>query len=136
MSWNSLRLYLLEERKVKVLVVDDEPFILDLFKRYLGDLKGHEVAVACNAAEGIEVFRSFKPDRVFSDWNMPGGGGGALIMSIAAEDFDLQNVAVVTGYGVSNEEALDNINKALQLQIGAAFLKPLNLQLILGFVQQ
>jgi len=122
--------------EMRILVVDDEPSVLDLFKSYLGGLKGYEVAIACNAAEGLEVFRSFKPDKVFSDWNMPGGGGSALIIGMTAEDFDLQNVAVVTGYGVSDEDALANINQALQLQIGAAFLKPLNLRLILEFVQK
>ncbi len=59
------------ERALKILVIDDSPFIFKAVKRALEPL-GHEVAgYADNGRAGIELYESCKPDIVTLDITMP-----------------------------------------------------------------
>ena len=55
---------------IKVLVVDDEPDILE-FLQYNLEKKGYEVVTAQSAAEGIEVADREVPDLILLDIMMP-----------------------------------------------------------------
>jgi CheY-like chemotaxis protein len=57
---------------LRVLVVDDEPLILDTIARALGN-QGHEVHTADNPFTALELFKSTKPcfDLLISDVRMP-----------------------------------------------------------------
>jgi two-component system, OmpR family, alkaline phosphatase synthesis response regulator PhoP len=54
----------------KILVVDDEPDILDLLKYNL-EKEGYTVAVASDGLEALEVARRFIPDLILLDVMMP-----------------------------------------------------------------
>jgi len=54
----------------KVLVVDDEPQIRRIMRETL-TAAGYEVADARNGIEGLEKLRTFRPDLVLLDINMP-----------------------------------------------------------------
>jgi len=121
---------------MKVLVIDDEPAMLHLLEEFLGEYCGHEVVTRSNVDDGLDMFHSFNPDKIITDWNMPAGGGERLIKTVVAEGFNPQNIAVITGFGVSDLEALNNCYRALKLQIGMAFLKPLKFKEIQAFVEK
>ena len=55
---------------VKILIVDDEPDILD-FLRYNLVKEGYEVATATNGKDGIREAERFKPDMIILDIMMP-----------------------------------------------------------------
>jgi CheY-like chemotaxis protein len=59
-----------------VLVVDDEPDILDTFKRLLEQtLGGLTVITTTSGREGIEILERERVDLVMSDFKMPGMDG-------------------------------------------------------------
>jgi PAS domain S-box-containing protein len=63
---------------VPILVVDDEPDVLDLLSRVLGDA-GAEVAAAASAQEALEVFTQHRPRLLISDIGMAGIDGYELM---------------------------------------------------------
>jgi DNA-binding response OmpR family regulator len=58
----------------RILVVDDEPNLLTLYKKELQD-EGHEVATALNAWEALTRFKEDPPDLVVLDIRLPGMDG-------------------------------------------------------------
>jgi CheY-like chemotaxis protein len=54
----------------KILIVDDEPDILDVVQFRLSR-KGYEVILAVNGREALEKINQQKPDLVFLDYRMP-----------------------------------------------------------------
>ena len=58
----------------KILVVDDNPSILQLVKDFFAGLKGHSVYTAENAADALQLVRERQPDLALLDIMMPGGG--------------------------------------------------------------
>ena len=68
-----------------VLVVDDEPEILNAMKELLEYL-GYKPAFASSGTEGLEKFKACKPDAVLMDINMPEMDGIACIEEILTYD--------------------------------------------------
>ncbi|MGG6264468.1 PAS domain S-box protein [Leptolyngbya sp. AN03gr2] len=66
---------------IRVLVVDDEPDMLNLIAFVLEDY-GAEVRSATHAAGAISLLSEFDPDILLSDIAMPGGSGYDLIKEI------------------------------------------------------
>lgn len=63
---------------MKILIVDDEPLVRRSLKR-AAEVKGHEVCLAANGAEGLEAWVSFNPEVVFVDVLMPVMDGPTLL---------------------------------------------------------
>lgn len=59
---------------VKILVVDDEPPIVELVRGYL-DREGYEVMVAGDGSDAVEIVRAEQPDVVVLDLMLPGIDG-------------------------------------------------------------
>lgn len=60
-----------------VLLVDDEPMLLDLFEMLLLS-NGYRVGTASDAAAALEKFKAEKWDLVITDFSMPGLTGSQL----------------------------------------------------------
>jgi len=69
------------ERTPTVLVIDDDPEMLQLLKRTL-ELKGYHVDLATDGVYGMAVLRETKPDLVLLDIMMPGPDGYQVLDSI------------------------------------------------------
>ena len=54
----------------KVLVVDDDALVRDILKEHLARA-GHEVMLAKDGAAGVEAARTWRPDLVLLDFEMP-----------------------------------------------------------------
>lgn len=83
--------------KIRVLMIEDEPFIRKGMADYLEDC-GYEVHQAENGALGINLFREIKPDIVLTDLRMPVLGGKAVLKTLSAESPETP-VIVVSGTG-------------------------------------
>lgn len=59
-----------EARKTKILVVEDDLFMVDLLTRELKK-SGFEIAVAKTGREGVEMFSEVKPDLILLDIILP-----------------------------------------------------------------
>jgi DNA-binding response OmpR family regulator len=62
------------KRPLKVLVVDDEPDILETLK-YSLELHGLDVATACDGLEALEKAKRWPPDFMILDVMLPGCNG-------------------------------------------------------------
>ncbi len=60
--------------RVKILVVDDEPPIVELVRGYL-EREGYEVRVASDGSDAVEIVRTERPDVVVLDLMLPGMDG-------------------------------------------------------------
>jgi CheY-like chemotaxis protein len=65
----------------RVLVVDDDPDIIDYFSSFLED-NGYNVGSAQSAAAALPVVDEFKPDVILIDVLMPGKSGLDLLVTL------------------------------------------------------
>jgi DNA-binding response OmpR family regulator len=96
------------ERPVRVLVVDDEPLIVQVLTIALS-YEGFEVAVARDGLEAIQKASAVKPDLLILDWMMPNldgievarklraAGDVAIMMLTAKSEDEDQIMALETG---------------------------------------
>ena len=89
-------------RKSKILVVDDDPFSLDLLRQELEHL-GHEIHICTNGKDAIEKIISEAskhgfPGIIVSDIRMPRMNGIELMKRTLDLDPDLP-VILITAYG-------------------------------------
>ncbi len=68
----------------KILVIDDEPSIVNLVTAYLKP-EGYEVFTATDGPSGLKVMRAFKPDLVILDIMLPGMDGLELLSRLRRE---------------------------------------------------
>jgi two-component system alkaline phosphatase synthesis response regulator PhoP len=68
----------------KILVIDDEPSIVNLVTAYLKP-EGYEVFTATDGPAGLKAARAFKPDLVVLDLMLPGMDGIELLSRLRRE---------------------------------------------------
>ncbi|MBM3790949.1 MAG: response regulator [Acidobacteria bacterium] len=91
-----------DNRKKKILIVDDESHVLVYLETLLGD-HGYDTVSALDGKEGLLQARKEKPDLVCLDITMPEESGVRFYRNLK-EDPDLAGIPVfvitaVTGYG-------------------------------------
>lgn len=77
----------MKESSTKVLVVDDEPNIVELLTVSL-KFQGFEVATATSGLDALDVAQEFEPDAFILDVMMPGMDGFELLPKLRALGFD------------------------------------------------
>jgi len=82
---------------LKILVVDDEEIILDIFKEYLESTHNYKVLTATDGLEALEIIKSQKIDCCFTDLSMPNLDGLELVEKVRHHDNTIP-VVVMTGY--------------------------------------
>ncbi|MEE8424246.1 MAG: response regulator [Elusimicrobiota bacterium] len=65
----------------KILVVDDDESFGVMLREALSD-RGYEVVVCFDPLGGAAAMKSFQPDLVITDINMPAGGGQSLFRAV------------------------------------------------------
>ena len=93
----------------KILVVDDNPDILNMLKAYLIG-EGFQVATATNGQKALHVARDEKPDCIVLDMMMPEMGGEDFIRIYTSESDT--PILVLTA-------KVDETDKVLGLELGA-----------------
>ena len=68
----------------KILVVDDDPNVVDLVRRYL-ERDGHEGLIANDGVAGLETAREELPDLIVLDLMMPRMDGMEVCRTLRAE---------------------------------------------------
>jgi CheY-like chemotaxis protein len=79
----------------RVLVVDDEPQIVDMLRELLVEL-GYAVETAANGIEALRLVPEFEPGVVLLDLQMPGMSGSQVLDRLRHERPGLP-VVIVTG---------------------------------------
>lgn len=108
---------MLQERKITVLVVDDEQLARDRLKRLIANLDEYEcVGEAENGEQALARIATLRPDIVILDIRMPGIGGMEVAKKLSSEDYP-PAVIFCTAY---DEYAI----KAFQVSASGYLLKP------------
>lgn len=104
---------------MKVLVVDDEPTILETINHKM-QKEGHTVFTAGTAEEGMRLFRQFRPDILILDVMLPNRSGFDLCRAIRKEH---QTPIIILSARASEED------RVMGLELGADdyVVKPFNL---------
>jgi excisionase family DNA binding protein len=118
MKEHGIPLDALESEKIKVLVVDDAPDIVELFVDALTHDGRFEVRTARTGFDaGVEANR-FRPDVVVLDYLLPDVNGNVVCRTIR-ESEDLQHIRILIVSGVANKPEVD----ALMAAGADAFIK-------------
>lgn len=98
------------ERTPKILIVDDDPRLRDLLRRYLGE-NGFNVLVSENGEAMKRLWVREHFDVLILDLMMPGEDGLAILKRLRAEK-DMTPVIMLTARG-------ENVDRILGLELGA-----------------
>jgi DNA-binding NarL/FixJ family response regulator len=89
---------MIETKQIRVLVVDDHPFLREGIAAAINGQKDMMLAgEATNGREALESFRLLRPDVTLMDIQMPGMGGIEAMLEIRAE-FPNARIVVLTAY--------------------------------------
>lgn len=115
----------------RILVVDDIADIANSFARLL-EVAGHEVFVAYNAQEALELARAHQPSVAFLDMIMPETDGLELARLLRKEfNKDELALVMVSGYGQS-----EDIQRAHQAGFDHHLLKPIEVQQVYNLLDK
>jgi two-component system alkaline phosphatase synthesis response regulator PhoP len=93
----------------KILVIDDEPSIINVVKAYLKP-EGYEVYTAADGNAGLKSARAFKPDLIILDLMLPGMDGIEMLSRLRRES-DV--------YVIMLTARTDETDKIVGLSVGA-----------------
>lgn len=105
--------------KYKIIIVDDEQLILDMYKAKL-EQEGMEVLTADGAEKGFELIKKERPDLALIDLVMPKKDGFDLIEKLKANN-KLNNMPVIV---LTNLDSPEMRKKACQLGVLFFLVKP------------
>ncbi len=112
----------------RVLIVDDEPEICELFALEFVEA-GFEVQTAHNGRDALVKLQDSSFDFVVSDVRMPGGDGVELLDNLQKLKVPRPPLIFVTGFAdISEQDAIEK--GALKV-----FAKPIDVQIVLDFVK-
>ncbi len=117
-----------DTKPIRIVVVDDEPFMLKLLVRMLARL-GHPDAVACNGAiEGLRQVTASDggADLIFLDINMPGMDGVEFIRRLV-ECHYTGAIVMVSGESNRTLESVERLLEAHRLKSLGCLQKPVQL---------
>ena len=132
------------EAIARVLVVDDEPSVVDVFREFLA-AQGYELTVAASGEQAVKLIPTLRPDIILTDINLPGLSGLEVMRFAKSVDAEVA-VIVVTGYAsassaidalrqgaydyVTKPFDLDDVHQIVERAIANRRLKSINRQLV------
>jgi len=114
------------ERTLRVLLVEDAPFLRYAFGRLLR-LQGYDVKEANDGQEALDCLAEFRPHLVLTDLMMPVMGGVELISHIRANP-ETSGLPVVAITADATEQAEEMARKAGAVEV---VTKPIDLPALL-----
>ena len=85
------------DRRLKILLVDDEEVVRDVISLFLRH-EEHEVETTASAIEALDLMRKQNFDLVVTDHAMPGMAGGNFVATLRSAGFELP-ILMLTGFG-------------------------------------
>jgi CheY-like chemotaxis protein len=107
--------------KAKVLIVDDEPFNIEVLEQAL-DETDYQVLTASNGQEALEKIHSEQPDLVLLDLMMPVMDGFAVLAKVK-EDSMLRDIPIII---VSAEHDSKSVVRGIKQGAEDYLTKPVN----------
>ena len=94
----------------RILIVDDDPGMVDAIQRFLKKEKIYNLEIAFDGFEAGEKFSDFKPDLIILDIKMPGLDGFKLCSYIRRKP-ENKNVKILLISGVIKQNEIKQIEK-------------------------
>lgn len=124
MNENGIPLDALDSGKSKVLVVDDDPEIVELFVDVLNRDGRFDVKTASTGYDAGMITQEFNPDLIILDYMLPDVNGNVVCKTIRAKpEFEHTKIIIVSG--VVNQ---DEINDLLKSGADEFVKKPFNIE--------
>ena len=114
---------------VKVLLIDDEPELLEVMKDLLEEQK-FQMFCASGGLNGIQLNEQQDPDLILLDLRMPGMDGIETLRSIREQDEKVR-VIILTGYGCP-----DTIRDAADLDVSEYLSKPFENEDLINVIER
>jgi DNA-binding NtrC family response regulator len=95
----------------RILLVDDEPFNLDLLEQELGD-QGHSITTCASGEDALEKIPEFQPDLILLDFMMPGMNGLEVLKEIRRKGLETP-VVIITAHGTI-ERAVETMKEGAE----------------------
>ncbi|MCR4745761.1 MAG: response regulator [Lachnospiraceae bacterium] len=109
---------------MRIMIVDDEPFIREGFKKLL-EMADADLSVAAelgNGREALEYLEKNKVDLIFADIKMPGMTGLEMVEKIREKKLSDAEIVILTGFA-----DFEYARRAMKLGIRDYLLKPVQL---------
>ena len=107
---------------LKVLFAEDDEAIQLIVKLGLVDIGGMELVLVNNGAEALDSLKTFRPDVIVTDVNMPVMSGQELMVELSKSD-DFKNIPTIF---LSAETNLELKRELMKLGAVAVLCKPFN----------
>ena len=101
----------LEGGKKRILVVDDDPEIVELFEDLLGADERFEVRSAESGYDAGVLTHEFRPDLIILDYMLPDVNGNVVCQTIRSND-EFRNTRILIVSGVVDQTEVDGLLKA------------------------
>ena len=111
MKDNNIPLDGIEDSRIRVLVVDDDPEIVELFVDVLGSDGRFEVATAQTGYDAGVLTQQFRPDVVVLDYMLPDINGNVVCKTIR-QSAELSKIKILVISGVVNPAEVEALKEA------------------------
>lgn len=111
MRTNEIPTELLESQRKRILVVDDDPQIVELFLDVLGKLEQYEVRAARTGYDAGMLTEQFRPHLILLDFMLPDVNGNIVCERIRS-NAELSDTRIILISGVVNQDQIDALLKA------------------------
>lgn len=118
-----------DRKKIKILIVDDEPGWRDLLSLELFS-EDREVVTASNAEEALKLLRQQSFDLIITDARMPGQLDGIDLIRTYRREHPAQKAIFITGYAVE-----EKIEQTLKQGAVLCLKKPFDIEELLKAIQ-
>lgn len=122
----------LESGKTKVLVVDDDPEIVELFVDVLQRDNRFEVQTASTGYDAGMITNEFQPDLIILDYMLPDVNGDVVCRTIRSKE-ELKDTKIIIVSGVVNQE---EINALMAAGADDFVKKPFNIEMLIQRIGQ
>lgn len=111
---------------MKVLMVDDELFVLNTLERFIKKI-GHDPVVTDDGSRAVELYKVLKPDLVLLDLKLTNKKGSEVFKEIMDFDKDAK-IVFITG-------SFEEYSKIEELNKPQCFVKPISIMKIKEIIE-
>lgn len=132
MRGNGIPADVLNGKKKRILVVDDDPAIVELFIDFLSTDDRYEVKTAANGYDAGLLTQSFKPNVILLDYMLPDINGNVVCQRVRAIP-EMSEAKIIIISGVVNR---DEVRSLLDAGADDFVQKPFNIEALSAKIDQ
>jgi DNA-binding response OmpR family regulator len=99
----------MEKKKNRILLIEDDPFISEIYQRKLSE-NGFEVELVQDGSLALKKFQIFQPDFVLLDIMLPKKSGWEILKELVKVNNNSSKIVMLTNLGEQ-----DKIKQALEM---------------------